>query len=121
VIESRGDFIDSLYSIYIYMVQYFPSLSKSLSVEWVLESMSEITGSKELDAPTVAFGLTIAFIVHLLVKLLLGKNSVYIIVAVGVFAVRWLKRRQHLFSSEIEAIKTVSVLFPPLLSPRFIS
>jgi hypothetical protein len=77
--------------------------------DWVVESLGDITSSGDMDAKTVLFGFSVAFLIHLLVKLLLGKNSIFVIIAVGMFGVRWLRRKQDVTVTAINALKSVCV------------
>jgi hypothetical protein len=97
--------LDKLYSKFIYLLKYFDfDEPLSDSFNWIPESLSEIVGTT-LDSKTISFGFVIAFFAHFLVKLLFGKNSIYIIIVVGILGVRWLKRSQSTLSDEVKKIE----------------
>lgn len=75
--------------------------------DWIIESLGDITSSGDMDHKTIMFGLTVAFLVHVVVKLLLGNNSIFVMIAVGMFGVRWLRRKQYITVTEIDALKSV--------------
>jgi hypothetical protein len=101
--------LDKLYINFSYLLQYFELDSfdsPTYIFDWIPESISELLGT-EVEYKTVIFGLTIAFIVHLLVKSLFGKNSIYIVLAIGIVGVRWLRRKQTIVAKELKEIEKV--------------
>jgi hypothetical protein len=97
--------LDQLYSYFLYLLKYFDfDESQNDFFSWIPESISEIVGTT-LDKNTILFGLFIAFVAHILIKLLFGKNSIYIIIAIGILGVRWLKRSQSLLAEEVKKIE----------------
>lgn len=113
--DTATSILDSCYDFFLQTVEYFNLTFTSDGTstgdkffESLLESIGDITHSKDMDMKTVVFGFSVAFVIHLLVKLLLGKNSIFVIIAVGMFGVRWLRRRQHVVVSEVNALETVS-------------
>lgn len=103
--SSISKFIDFLFSQFLYLFKYFEfNEAPNEFFRWIPDSIGDIFGTS-IDYKTVSFGLVIAFISHILIKLLFGKHSVYIIIAVGILAVRWLKRSQYLLTEEVKKIE----------------
>lgn len=103
--SSISKFVDFLFSQYLYLSKYFEfDETPSEIFQWIPESIGDIVGTT-VDYKTVSFGLIIAFIAHVLIKLLFGKNSIYIIIAIGILAVRWLKRSQYMLTEEVKKIE----------------
>jgi hypothetical protein len=100
-----SNMLDKLYSKFLYLLKYFDyDEAPKDFFSWIPESISEIVGTT-LDYNTIMFGLVIAFVAHLLIKLLFGKNSIYIIIAIGILGVRWLKRSQSFLADEVKKIE----------------
>jgi hypothetical protein len=103
--SSSSIILDKLYSKFLYLFKYFEFDEPSTEFfNWIPESLSEIIGTT-LDSKTITFGFIIAFIAHFVIKLLFGKNSIYIIIVIGMLGVRWMKRSQSVLSEEVKKIE----------------
>lgn len=119
--DMASTILDSCFNFFVRTVDYLNlsfadttcaqgSIPASQPTNWIVESINDITNSRDMDAKTIVFGFAVAFVVHLVVKLLLGKNSIFVMLAVGMFGVRWLRRKQHVTVTEINALKSVGAL-----------